>query len=316
MIIEVISAVVAGIILLLLLITLLKSVYLVRQTEVILVERFGKFDRMLGPGMHVIIPFIETPHQVEWSHLAQVEDGRYRKVMIYLNRIDLRESLYDFPKQNVITKDNVTIEINALLYYQIIDPKAAIYEIYNLPEAIEKLTQTTLRDVIGAMDLDETLASRDTVNQKLRLRLDHETDKWGVRVNRVELQEINPPKDIRDAMEKQMRAERERRAMILSAEGKKQSHILEAEGIKTSQVLRAEGEASAKLIVAEADAKSITFIKDVVPSGDPLPYLIATHYLQVLPKIMEGKDTKTIVIPYESSALMGSIETIKELFKK
>lgn len=295
---------------------LLKSVVLITQTEVMLVERFGKFDRMLMPGLHIIVPFIEAPRAVIWSHMQQNEKGHHQKLMISHNRIDLRESLYDFPKQNVITKDNVTIEINALLYYQIMDPKAAVYEIYNLPEAIEKLTQTTLRDVIGSMDLDETLVSRDTINQKLRLRLDHETDKWGVRVNRVELQEINPPKDIREAMEKQMRAERERRALILTSEGKKQAQILEAEGSKQAQILKAEGEASAKALVAEAEARSIEFIKGALPSGDPMPYLIAMHYIQTLPKIMEGKETKTIVVPYETSALMGSVQTIKELFKE
>lgn len=295
---------------------LFKSVVLITQTEVMLVERFGKFDRMLMPGLHIIVPFIETPRTVVWSHMQQNEKGHHQKSMITQNRIDLRESLYDFPRQNVITKDNVTIEINALLYYQIMDPKAAVYEIYNLPEAIEKLTQTTLRDVIGSMDLDETLVSRDNINQKLRLRLDHETDKWGVRVNRVELQEINPPRDIREAMEKQMRAERERRALILTSEGKKQAQILEAEGSKQAQILKAEGEASAKALVAEAEARSIEFIKSSLPSGDPMPYLIATHYLQTLPKMMEGKDTKTIIVPYETSALIGSVQTIKELFKE
>src|SRR5205814_6150685 len=169
-----------------------------------------------------------------------------------MDRIDLRESVYDFPKQNVITKDNVTMEINALLYYQITDPKAAIYEINNMPEAIEKYTQTRLRDIIGSMDLDETLVSRNTINTRLTEILDEATDKWGVKVNRVELQEVNPPADIRHAMEKQMRAERDRRAIILEAEGAKQAAILQAEGDANSRIIKADGEAQARLRIAEA----------------------------------------------------------------
>ena len=167
----------------------------------------------------------------------------------------MRESVYDFPKQNVITKDNVTMEISALLYYQITDPKAAMYEVSNLPEAIEKLTQTTLRNVIGAMDLDQTLVSRDYINEKLRLILDEASDKWGVKVNRVELQEVNPPADIRHAMEKQMRAERDRRALILEAEGFKAAAILKAEGVLESDVLQAKGHAQARIITAESEAR-------------------------------------------------------------
>ena len=296
---------------------LLKSVYLVRQTENIIIERLGKYSKTLRPGLHVIVPFLDVTRNVYWTFVRYVDTPqgqRYQRFTRNIVRIDLRENVDDFPKQNVITKDNVTIEINALLYYQITDPRAAVYEINNLPDAIEKLTQTTLRDVIGSMDLDETLVSRDMINQKLRVRLDEATDKWGVKVNRVELQEIRPPRDIREAMEKQMRAERERREMILRSEGKKRSAILEAEGVKEARLLEAEGQANARLKVAAAEAKAVQMIKETVPSGDPLPYLIAMQYIQALPKMMEGKNDKMIVVPYEASAFMGSFASIKEMF--
>jgi regulator of protease activity HflC (stomatin/prohibitin superfamily) len=238
----------------------------------------------------------------------------------------LREAVYDFPKQNVITKDNVTMEINALLYYQITDVKAAMYEVSNLPEAIEKLTQTTLRNVIGSMDLDESLVSRDAINERLRLILDEATDKWGVKVNRVELQEVKPPRDIREAMEKQMRAERDRRATVLEAEGNKLAKILDAEGIKLSQVLRsqglaeasiieAEGQAQARLKVAAAEAKAFELLQASMPHTDPSQYLIAMKYLQALSQMTEGKDDKLVIIPYEASAALGSLSAMKELFQ-
>lgn len=304
----------------------LSSVYMVRQAETIIVERFGRFDRIMGPGMHFVMPFIERPRKSYWSYVMAEGDGkRYYRFSRTIDRIDMRESVYDFPKQNVITKDNVTMEINALLYYQITDPKAAIYEVSNLPEAIEKLTQTTLRNVIGSMDLDGTLVSRDEINHKLREILDEATDKWGVKVNRVELQEVNPPLDIRIAMEKQMRAERDRRAIILESEGKKRAAILEAEGERESKVLRAKGaaesqvisaqaEANARLQIVEAEAKSIEMIKIQVPSGDPMPYLIAMQYIKALPELTKGKDGKTVVIPYEAGSLVGSLASVKQIF--
>lgn len=305
---------------------ILKSVYLVRQAEAIIVERFGRFDRILGPGMHVIVPFIERPRQVLWSYIVPEAGGRkYVRFSKMIDRLDLRESVYDFPKQNVITKDNVTMEINALLYYQITEPKAAVYEVYNLPEAIEKLTQTTLRNVIGSMDLDESLVSRDRINERLRLILDEATDKWGVKVNRVELQEVNPPADIRHAMEKQMRAERDRRAIILESEGTKRSAILKAEGEKESSILKAEGaaqarivsaqgEAEARLKMANAEAKAIEMIKEAMPQGDPMPYMIAMQYIKALPEMTKGKDDKMILVPYEASSLVGSLASVKKIF--
>lgn len=296
-------------------ILLLKSIVMVRQAEAIIIERLGRYDRIIHPGIHIVTPFFERARSVTWSFVkADVEGRRYYRSTHEIDRIDLREAVYDFPKQNVITKDNVTMEINALLYYQITDPRAAVYEVSNLPEAIEKLTQTTLRNVIGSMDLDETLVSRDQVNGKLRLILDEATDKWGVKVNRVELQEVNPPSDIRHAMEKQMRAERDRRAAILEAEGKKGAAILEAEGAQQSNVLRAKGEAEARLKLADAQAESIKLIQKASPSSDPMPYLIAMEYMKILPEMTKGKDDKMILMPYEATSLVGSIAVIKKLF--
>ena len=218
------------------------GIRIVQQSQTILVERLGKYHRTLNSGFNIIIPIFDKPRKIIWRYVK--EDYNGNKIVLFKSRdrIDLRETVYDFPRQNVITKDNVGTEINALLYFQIMDSVKALYEIENLPDAIEKLTQTTLRNVIGELDLDECLTSRDTINTKLRIILDEATNKWGVKVNRVELQDINPPRDIRDAMEKQMRAERDRRAKILEAEGLKRAQILEAEGYKESQINQAEGE--------------------------------------------------------------------------
>jgi len=314
-----------GVLLLFFIYFLLKSVYMVKQAEAIVIEKLGKYSRTLSPGLHIVIPFLEGPRKVYWTYVQEVDGRRYYRYTRTMTRIDLRESVYDFPKQNVITKDNVTMEINALLYYQITDPKAAVYEVDNLPQAIEKLTQTTLRNIVGSMDLDESLVSRDKVNEKLREILDEATDKWGVKVNRVELQEVNPPADIRQAMEKQMRAERERRAVILEAEGAKGSAILESEGVKESKVLRAKGEAEAKierargeaearLQLAKAETEAINMIQSAVPKGDPLPYMIAMQYIKALPEMTKDKEGKMIVVPYEASSLVGSLASVKKIF--
>ena len=228
-----------------------------------------------------------------------------------------------------LTKDNVATEINAILYFQIVDPMRAMYEIQNLPDAIEKLTQTSLRNIIGEMDLDETLTSRDTINNKLRIILDEATNKWGVKVNRVELQDINPPRDIRDAMEKQMRAERDKRAQILNAEGQKEATIREsegrmqqainhAEGERQAQVLHAKAEAEAKLLTAEAEAQAIRKIAMAVEGSgaNPAQYLIAVRYLETLKEMTSGKDTKTVYLPYEASGVLSSLGGIKELLKQ
>lgn len=303
---------------------ILKSIYLVQQAEAIVIERFGKYHRTLSAGIHFVVPFMDAARTVSWTYFKE-EARRYYRYMRNLSVIDLREAVYDFPKQNVITKDNVTMEISALLYYQVTDPKRAVYEVSNLPEAIEKLTHSTLRNVIGSMDLDESLVSRDQINMRLRLILDEASDKWGVKVNRVELQEVNPPADIRSAMEKQMRAERDRRAVILEAEGLKQASILQAEGQQQSQVLAARGQAESRLInaqaeaqarlqIALAEAQAIERLQNALPHGDSAQYMLTQQYIKTLPLMMEGKDNKMILVPYEATSIMGSLASIKELF--
>jgi regulator of protease activity HflC (stomatin/prohibitin superfamily) len=305
----------------------LAGVKIVQQAETIIVERLGRYNRTLKSGINIIIPIIERPRTIEWRYVQNDLNGKIIVRRELRQRIDLRETVYDFPKQNVITRDNVVIEINAMLYFQVTNPVSAVYEIANLPDAIEKLAQTTLRNVIGELDLDHTLASRDTINSKLRAILDVATDKWGVKVNRVELQDINPPQDIRQAMEKQMRAERDKRAIILQAEGEKQSKILEAEGFKLSNITRAEGEkqsriliaegeANARIKIAEAESNAINIITEAitVSKGDPASYLIAIRYIEALKEMVSGQDNKVVYMPYEATAVLSSLGGIKDLF--
>ena len=295
-----------------------KSLVIIPQSETKIIERLGKYYATLRPGINIIIPFIDRAKDI-----VAMRNGRY----VYSNTIDLREQVYDFDKQNVITKDNVQTQINALLYFQIVDPFKAVYEISNLPNAIEKLTQTTLRNIIGELELDQTLTSRDTVNTKLRAVLDDATNKWGIKVNRVELQDITPPESVLQAMEKQMQAERNKRATILTSEGQKAAAILKSEGEKTAiinkaeadkqmAILNAEGEAQARIRKAEAEAIAIAKITEAVgQSTNPANYLLAQKYIQMLQVLAEGDKTKTVYLPYEATNLMGSIGGIKELFK-
>ncbi|MBO4575264.1 MAG: paraslipin [Bacteroidales bacterium] len=306
----------------------LAGLKVVPQSETRVIERLGKFHKVLPAGLNIIWPIIDRPKIIITRRVVEGYQGRQVVRMSETAKIDLREQVYDFPKQNVITKDNVTTEINALLYFQIVDPVKSVYEIDNLPNAIEKLTQTTLRNVIGELELDETLTSRDTINAKLRAVLDDATNKWGVKVNRVELQDITPPETVRQAMEKQMQAERNRRAEILKAEGEKQSAILNSEGEKTSAInkaeavkqstlLEAEGVAKAKIMQAEAEAKAIQLVADSIKATktDPATYLLATKYIETLKEMTSGQDNKTVYIPYEATNLLGSIGGIKEIFK-
>ena len=302
-----------------------KGIQIVQQREEMIIERLGKFDRVLDSGFHYIIPFFEAPRTISWKETTKGPDGRSYSYYTQKNRIDMRESVYDFPRQNVITKDNVSIGINALIYFQIMDAKSAVYEIQNLPEAIEKLTQTTLRYIIGELDLDETLVSRDTINTKLRTILDEASNKWGVKVNRVELQDIIPPADIQNSMEKQMKAERDRRAAILEAEGLKKAAILKAEGEKESQINKAEGQkqaailvaeglASARIKQAEAEATAIQkTIEAIQGNGQPDKYLIAVRYLDTLKQMVEGKDNKVVYMPYEATGILSSVDGIKQM---
>ncbi|MCK9328763.1 MAG: SPFH/Band 7/PHB domain protein [Candidatus Cloacimonetes bacterium] len=292
------------------------GIVIVKQAEVLIIERFGRYHKTLESGLHIILPIIDKYRSFTWRFVKEDFKGNRYIQQSTISRLDLRETVYDFPRQNVITADNVSIEINAMVYFQVTDPFKAVYEINNLPEAIEKLTQTTLRNVIGELDLDKTLTSRDMINSKLREILDEATDKWGVKVNRVELQDINPPREIKNAMEKQMRAERDKRAKILEAEGTKQSDILEAEGFRNAQITRAEGEARSRLIVAEAEAEAIrkvaTALKDT--KVDPAEYQIALKYITAFSDLIQKGD-KTIVLPYEATSLLGSVKTIESIFK-
>lgn len=294
------------------------SVVIIPQSETRIIERLGKYYATLKPGINIIIPFIDRA-----KIIMTLNRGRY----VYSCTIDLREQVYDFDKQNVITKDNIQMQINALLYFQIVDPFKAVYEINNLPNAIEKLTQTTLRNIIGELELDQTLTSRDTINTKLRAVLDDATNKWGIKVNRVELQDITPPVSVLQAMEKQMQAERNKRATILNSEGEKAAVVLRSEGEKTSMInraeaskqqaiLKAEGEAQARIRKAEAEAIAIKQITEAVgDTSNPANYLLAQKYIAMLQELATGDKTKTVYLPYEATNLLGSIGGIKDLFK-
>ncbi len=305
-----------------------KGVVIVQQAEVVIIERLGKFDRVLQSGFNFIIPIIEAPRAIDWKVTQKGFDGSTYSVIQKRTKIDLREAVYDFPRQNVITKDNVSISINALLYFQIVDPKSAVYEIQNLPDAIEKLTQTNLRNLVGQLDLDESLVSRDKINHELRAILDDATNKWGVKVNRVELQDIIPPADIQSAMEKQMKAERDRRAAILEAEGLKKSAVLKAEGEKEAainraegekkaNILRAEGVAQARILEADGEKEAIQrIINALADKGQPDKYLIAMKYLETMEAITSGQDNKVVYMPYEATGILSSVDGIKQMFDK
>ena len=287
------------------------ALVIIPQSETKIVERLGRYYATLNPGINVIIPFIDRAKEI-----VTMANGRY----LYTSRIDLREQ--------VITKDNIQMEINALLYFQIVDPFKAVYEINNLPNAIEKLTQTTLRNIIGDMELDQTLTSRDIINTKLRAVLDDATNKWGIKVNRVELQDIIPPASVLQAMEKQMQAERDKRATILNSEGTKQAQILQSEGEKQAKINRAEaekqqaillaeGEAQARIRKAEAEAQAIDRITEAVgKTTNPANYLLAKNYIAMMKEVASGDKAKTVFLPYEASNLMGSLGGIKELFNQ
>ncbi|MDY0336734.1 MAG: SPFH domain-containing protein [Candidatus Cloacimonadaceae bacterium] len=294
-----------------------KGLIVVRQAEVVIIERLGKYFKTLDSGIHIIVPIFDKMRPIHWRYNKTDYRGQVIVAQRVENRIDLRESVYDFPRQNVITADNVSMNINALLYFQITDPYKAVYEIGNLPEAIEKLTQTSLRNVIGELTLDLTFTSRDSINAKLRNILDEATDKWGVKVNRVELQEIQPPEEIRNAMEKQMRAERDKRAKILTAEGEREYQIRVAEGERQAKITRAEGEAQSRLLVADAEKKAILLVAEALQGFNinAAEYQIALKYIQAFEGLVQKGD-KTVVLPYESSALLGSVKSISEILGK
>jgi regulator of protease activity HflC (stomatin/prohibitin superfamily) len=264
---------------------LARTVRIVPQARARVVELLGRYHRTLNPGLTLIVPFID----------------RLRPL------IDLREQVVSFPPQPVITEDNLVVSIDTVIYFQVTDAKAVSYEIANYIQAIEQLTVTTLRNVIGGMALEKTLTSRDEINGQLRGVLDEATGKWGIRVNRVELKAIDPPGSIKDSMEKQMRADREKRATILQAEGEKQAAILTAEGEKQAAVLRAQGQREATILAAEGQAKAIDTVFKAIHEGNPDPQLLAYQYVQALPQIAQGESNKVWIIPAEFQRALGRI---------
>ncbi|HYY43342.1 MAG TPA: SPFH domain-containing protein [Pyrinomonadaceae bacterium] len=298
-----------------LLVVALKTIKIVPQATVMLIERFGRFDRVAASGLNIIVPFFDKPRGVYWTN---VRPG--------LTSIDLREQYLDLPPQPVITRDNVTIHVDSVVYWQITDPIKAVYEMNDLVGGIVQLTITGMRAVMGDMDLDHTLSQRDQINGKLRLILDEATDKWGVKVTRVDVKNINPPEDVRITMEKQMTAERNRRALVLQAEGdrqaaitraegEKQAAVTRAEGEKASAILAAEGSAQARLRNAEAEAEAIARISQAMLNhGNPAQYLITKSYIESLKEMVRGNNSKVIFMPVETSTMLSSVGMIKEMF--
>ena len=292
-----------------------KTIKIVPQSSVLLIERLGRFNRVAASGLNIIVPFFETPRSVYWTN---VRPG--------ITSIDLREQYIDLPPQPVITRDNVTINVDSVVYWMITDPIKAVYEINDLTGSIVQLTITGMRAVMGEMDLDHTLSSRDQINSKLRLILDEATDKWGVKVTRVDVKNINPPEDVRITMEKQMTAERNRRALILQAEGDKQAAITRAEGEKQAAVTRsegnkqsaildAEGAAQARLVAAGAEAQAINQIAQIVGSAEQTTqYLITSRYIESLQNMTRTQNSKVIFMPMETSSVLSSVGAIKEVF--
>lgn len=291
-----------------------KTIKIVPQSSVLLIERLGRFHRVASSGLNIIVPFFESPRAVYWSN---VRPG--------ITSIDLREQYIDMPPQPVITRDNVTINVDSVVYWQVTDPIKAVYEVADLVGAIVQLTITGMRAVMGEMDLDHTLSSRDQINAKLRLILDDATDKWGVKVTRVDVKNINPPEDVRITMEKQMTAERNRRALILQAEGDKQAAITRAEGEKQAAVTRsegnkqsaildAEGAAQARLIAASAEAQAINQIAQIIGGADDTTkYLITSRYIDSLRDMTRTQNSKVIFMPMETSGVLASVGAIKEI---
>ena len=290
-------------IILVLLVVAFKGVKTLRPYEKGVVERLGKYNRTVESGLVIIVPFVET-----------------------IRKVDLREQVVDVPPQEVITKDNTVVVVDCVIFYEVVDPFNAVYNVVNFYQAITKLAQTNLRNIIGDLELDQTLTSREKINTQLREVLDTATDKWGTRVVRVEIQKIEPPKDIVEAMSKQMKAERMKRAAILEAEGYKQSEIKRAEGDKQAAILESEGKAEAikkvaeankyqEIAIAEGEAKAILNVYSAIHEGNPTNDLLAIKYLEALQKVADGKATK-VFLPLETSGVLGSIAGISELFKE
>jgi len=305
-----------GFIAIVLLVIAAKTIRIVPQAAAMIVERLGKFDKVANGGLNILVPFLDKPRAVYWTNMRPG-----------LTLIDKREQYIDLPPQPVITRDNVTIHVDSVVYWQITDPVKAVYEMNDLVGGIVQLTITGMRAVMGDMDLDHTLSQRDQINSKLRLILDEATDKWGVKVTRVDVKNINPPEDVRITMEKQMTAERNRRALVLQAEGDRQAAITRAEGEKQAAVTRAEGEkqsailaaegaAQARLRNAEAEAEALNRIAQAIPDGKPEQYLITVRYIESLRDMTRTNNSKVIFMPIETSAMLSSIGAIKEVLSQ
>lgn len=298
-----------------LLVVAAKTIKIVPQATEMLIERLGRFSRKATSGLNIIVPFLDRPRGVYWTNSRAG-----------ITSIDLREQYLDLPPQPVITRDNVTIHVDSVVYWQITDSIKAVYEINDLVGGIVQLTITGMRAVMGEMDLDHTLSSRDHINTKLRLILDEATDKWGVKITRVDVKNINPPEDVRLTMEKQMTAERNRRALVLQAEGEKQAAITRAEGEKQAAITRSEGEkesaileadgaAQARLRAAAAESEAITRIAQAIPGeANPAQYLITTRYIESLRDMTRGNNSKVIFMPVETSSMLASVGALKEVF--
>jgi regulator of protease activity HflC (stomatin/prohibitin superfamily) len=301
------------------------SIKIIGQAEVMVIERLGRFNRVARSGLNILLPGLERPKRLDVRYFDSDINGNKRVMSSSTVRIDLREQVLNFPSQPVITKDNVTINIDAVVYYRVADPQKATYAVQNLPFALETLTRTTLRNIVGEMELDQTLASRDMINKRMREVIEDASIGWGVDVTRVELQAIEPPHDIQQSMELVMRAERERRAAVTNAEAGKRAAILEAEGAreasiqkaegeKGAAVLRAEGQAQARLALAQAEAEAIARIANSLPDGQAATYLLGLKYLEALPALTQGKGT-TIFLPAEAAGVMGALGGMKELLR-
>src|SRR5437588_486991 len=300
-----------------LLIIAAKTIKIVPQASVMLIERLGRFSKVAASGLNILMPFLDKPRAVYWTN---TRGG--------ITSIDLREQYIDLPPQPVITRDNVTIHVDSVVYWQITDPVKAVYEVTDLIGAIVQLTITGMRAVIGDMDLDHTLSQRDQINAKLRIGLDEATDKWGVKVTRVDVKNINPPEDVRVTMEKQMTAERTRRALVLQAEGDKQAAITRAEGEKQAAVTRAEGEKQSAILAAEGaaearqrnaqgEAQAIALVAEAMHEhGNPAEYLITTRYIESLRDMTKGNNAKVIFMPVETASMLSSVGAVKEMFSE
>src|SRR6266550_5275038 len=294
-----------------------KTIKIVPQASVMLIERLGRFSKVAASGLNILMPFLDKPRAVYWTNTRGA-----------MTSIDLREQYIDLPPQPVITRDNVTIHVDSVVYWQITDPVKAVYEMNDLVGGIVQLTITGMRAVMGDMDLDHTLSQRDQINSKLRIILDEATDKWGVKVTRVDVKNINPPEDVRVTMEKQMTAERNRRALVLQAEGERQAAITRAEGEKQAAVTRSEGEkqsnilqaeglAQARLRQAEAESQAIAQVASAMAEhGNPAQYLITTRYIESLRDMTKSNNAKVIFMPVETSSMLSAVGSIKEMFSE